>query len=68
MAKKTSHHDKPIIDVEETLSRTEDFVEKNKTILTIIIVAIVVIVGGYFLYRNYYVIPREKQSQNVSFM
>jgi len=68
MAKKKEISDKPIIDVEETLDRTEAFIEKNKTMLTTVVVIIIVAVGGFFIFRNYYQAPRERQSQSQIFM
>jgi len=43
--------------VESALSKTERFIEENQKILTIIVVAIIVIVGGYLGYKRFYVTP-----------
>ena len=47
--------DEPILDVQETYSRIEHFIEDNKKNLSIIVVAIVVVVGGYFAWKYLYV-------------
>lgn len=55
-------------DVENTLGRTERYVEENQKSLLIIIVAIFVIVGGYLAYAQLYVAPMEKNAQEAMFM
>jgi hypothetical protein len=42
-------------DINETLSKTEHFVNQNKKSLSIIVGAIVVAVGGYLYYQKSYV-------------
>lgn len=48
--------------VESALSRTEQFIENNKKMLSIIIGAIVVIVGGYLAYRSLYLKPKQEEA------
>ncbi len=55
-------------DVENALTQTERFIEKNQKILTIAIGAVVVIVGGYLAFKAFYVQPREKSAQEQMFM
>ena len=43
--------DETIIDVENVLSSTEQYIEDNKQNLTTIIIVLVAIVGGYFGYK-----------------
>lgn len=54
--------------VENALSKTEQFIEENKKILTIIVAAIVIIVGGYLGYTKLYVAPMEKEAQAQMFV
>lgn len=55
-------------DVENALTQTEHFIEKNQKILTITIGAVVVIVGGFLAFKAFYVQPREKSAQEQMFM
>jgi tetratricopeptide (TPR) repeat protein len=59
--------DAPIVDVEEAFSKTELFLENNKKSLAIIIGAIVVLVGGYFAYKYWYVAGEETKAQAEMF-
>jgi len=54
--------------VENALSRTEQFIEDNKKILTIIVVSIVIIVGGYLGYKKLYVAPMEDEAKSQMFV
>ena len=68
MSKKTDQKDEVIVDVEEVYSKTEAFVEENKNILTIVVAAIAVIVGGYFAYQSFYLTPLQTEAQEEMFM
>ncbi len=50
MAKKKDKTEGKIIAVEEALSKTEQFIEKNQKILIIVIVVVVVAVLGFYGY------------------
>ena len=55
------------LDVNATLNKSEAFFEKNKQIIIGAIIAVIVIVGGFFAYRNLVVQPRaEKASTALS--
>jgi tetratricopeptide (TPR) repeat protein len=54
--------------VEHALSRTEQFIEDNKKILTIVVVSLVIIVGGYFGYKKLYVAPMEDEAKSQMFV
>ena len=43
--------------------QTEAFVKKNKKAIIAALVALVVIIGGWFAYKNYYQQPREDKAQ-----
>jgi tetratricopeptide (TPR) repeat protein len=59
--------DAPIVDVEQAFSKTELFIENNRKSLSIIIGAIVVLVGGYFAYKYWYVAGEETKAQAEMF-
>jgi len=59
--------DDSIIKVETTLTRAEMYIEKNQKMLTIIITAVVVVIGGFLAYKNFYKAPREKEAQAQMF-
>jgi len=54
--------------IEETLSRTELYIEENQKSLLVIALAIIVIVGGYFAYQNFYVASQEEKAQSEMFV
>jgi tetratricopeptide (TPR) repeat protein len=49
--------------VEQALTRSEQYIEENKKSLTIILAAIVIVVGGYIGYKRLYIAPKEKEAQ-----
>lgn len=54
--------------VENALSRTEQYIEENQKSLTIIILAIIVVVGGYLGYKRFYLEPANKEAQASMFV
>jgi len=58
---------KNIVAVEEALSKTEHFIEKNQKIITYVIAAIVLIIGGYMAFNKFYLAPKEKDAQSAIF-
>ncbi len=68
MAKKIDNTEEKIHAVEEALSKSEKFIEKNQKILTIIIGSAIVIVLGVFAFQKLYIAPREKAAQGQMFM
>ena len=65
MAKKK---DETIVDVVEVVSKTERYIDENQKSLTIIISAIVLLIGAYFLYTRWYVADMELSAQKEMFM
>ena len=57
-----------IENVGEALTRAEKFIEDNQKILTIIVIALIVVVGGYFLFKKTYLAPMEKEAHTQMFM
>jgi len=49
--------------VESVLSRTEQYIEENKKSLTIIVSAIILVVGGYMLYTRILLTPKENEAR-----
>ncbi len=68
MSKKTDQRDEVIVDVEEVYSKTETFIEENKNVLTIVVAAIAIVVGGYFAYQSFYLKPLQIEAQEEMFM
>ena len=59
--------DDGILKVEETLSKAELFIETHQKNIAIALGAIVILVGGFLGYKNFYAGPREKQAQGQMF-
>ena len=66
MAKKEKNTGKEI-EVDEILSRSEQFIDKNKKMLIAATVAIVVLVGGYLAYHYGYQAPQERKGETAIF-
>ena len=65
MAKKIE--DEPIVDVAEAFSKTELYIEHNKKSLMTIAGVIIVLVGGYFAYKYWYVAGEEVKARAEMF-
>lgn len=63
MAKKKKQDEDVLVDVTDKLSRFERWVDQNKHIVTIVTGAVVLLVGGYFAYQQFYLKPLEKEAQ-----
>jgi tetratricopeptide (TPR) repeat protein len=59
--------DEPIVDIQETVSKAERYIEENKKSLAIIFGAIVLIVAGYFGWKKLYIEPLEAEAQTQMF-
>jgi tetratricopeptide (TPR) repeat protein len=57
-----------IENVSEVLTSTEAFIEKNKKIITIIVIGIFVIVGGYVGIKKYYFGPLNEEAYGQMFV
>jgi len=64
----TTKTEEGIHSVEEALSKTEAFIEKNQKIIMIIVGILIVAVLGFFGFRKYYLEPKEKEAQAQMFM
>lgn len=68
MAKRKDSTEERIVAVEEALSKSEQFIERNQKILTIVVAAIVLIVLVVIGYRKFIVQPKEKNAASAMFM
>ena len=55
-------------EVENALTKSEQFIEDNQKILTIIVTVAVVIVAGYLSFTKLYILPKENTAQEQMFM
>ncbi|MHC1704927.1 MAG: tol-pal system YbgF family protein [Tenuifilaceae bacterium] len=53
--------------LENALTRTERYIESNQKSLTIIVLAIVIVVGAYLGYKKLYLAPMEEKAQSQIF-
>lgn len=53
--------------LENALTRTEQYIENNQKSLTIIVLAVVVIIGTFLAYTRLYIAPMEKEAQSQAF-
>jgi len=53
--------------IENALTKTEQYIENNQKSLTIIVLAIIVIVGIFLGYKRLYIAPMEKEAQTQIF-
>jgi len=68
MAKNKTQKDETIVDVVEVYSNAERYIDENQKSLSIIIIAIVCIVGGFFAYKKLYVAPLELDAQSEMYV
>ena len=54
--------------VEQALSRTEHFIEDNQKTLTYIVLAIIVVIGGFLGTKKFIISPKEQEAQTQIFM
>lgn len=67
MAKKTTPENDPIVNVEEALTSTEKYIEKNKKMLGGILGGIILIIIAFMAYNKYIVGPNEIKAQEAMF-
>ena len=58
----------PAVDIQQTISNAERYLDENKKSLTIIGGAIVLLVGGYFGWTKLYIAPLEEEAQGQMYM
>ncbi|HAD98106.1 MAG TPA: hypothetical protein DCG19_11920 [Cryomorphaceae bacterium] len=62
MAKKNNQEEDVILDVGQSLTRIEKYMEENRKSITFIVGGLFVIVAGYFAYLKLYQEPRENEA------
>ncbi len=67
-SKKKKEQDKGLESIESTLTKSEQFIEKNQKILMYIILAIVAVAGIYWAYQRLYQQPRENEALSQMFV
>lgn len=67
MSKSKEKEETVLLDVEETLGKWEKNVEENKKSYSIIVIAIIAVVGGYLAWSKLYVAPQESEAQAQMF-
>lgn len=60
------HHDQ-LENVHEALTRSEQFIERNKNKLFVALLAVVLVVGGYFAFQHTYLQPKEREAEAAIF-
>lgn len=68
MSKNKETHQDQFESVENVLSKTEHYIEENQKSLTIIVAAIIIIVGGYLGYKRFVVAPKENEAKSQMWM
>jgi len=67
MSKKETAAETNLESVEHALSSTEKFIEDNQKNITIIVLALIILVGGYWAYKKLYMEPRNEEAQQSIF-
>ena len=67
MAKKKDNTEERIVAVEEALSSSEQFIEKNQKILTYVVGGVIVVILAFFGYNKYVMAPKEKAAEVAIF-
>jgi len=60
---KEKHTQQQFENIEESLSRTEEYIAEHQKMLTIIVAILVILVLGFFGVKKYYLQPKEKEAQ-----
>lgn len=60
--RKSKKEDDVLIDITEVTGQAEDFMEKYQKQIFIGVTALVVLIGGYFIYKNAYQAPKNKEA------
>ena len=68
MAKKQAGEKAPEVVIESALNRTEAFFQRNSGNLTVALIVIVAIVGGYFGYKYLFAQPRSGKAADMMFV
>ncbi|UTW62114.1 tetratricopeptide repeat protein [bacterium SCSIO 12741] len=65
MSKKNHEEkDEVIVDIGGTYNQVEQFIEKNKNVMVGGLVAIALVIGGFFAYNSFYLEPLQEEASN----
>lgn len=67
MSKAQKKNPSSVESIDNALSKSEQFIENNQKSLTAIVVAVLLIIGIYFGYKNWYLAPMEKEAHSQIF-
>ncbi len=67
MSKKENTAENNLENVEHALGRSERFIEDNQKNITIFVLALIIVVGGYWAYKKLYMEPRNAEAQQSVF-
>ena len=65
--RKEKRQDETLIDVVEAKQNAQDYFEKNKALITGMLAALIILVGGYIVYKYMIQAPKEKSAQAAIF-
>lgn len=67
MAKKVikNEEEKDLENLQNALSTTESFIEKNHKVLSIVLGVIIVIIAAWLLIQNLYIVPKNNEADNL---
>lgn len=68
MKKNIKHNEDPEVQIENAISQSERFIEKNGKKLLVTLCVIVVFLGGYFAYNHLYKMPEEQKASSTIFV
>lgn len=66
--KKTEEQDKGLETIESTLTKSEQFIEKNQKYIMYAVFGIVAVIGLYWAFMKYYKTPRENEANSQMFV
>lgn len=68
MKKGTTPHQDPEMQIENAITQTESFIERNSKVLIIILVAAVVLAVAIFGYTHFYKLPRQAKAATAAYV
>ncbi len=67
MSKKQTQHEDSFENVESALTKTEQFIEDNQKLISIAVLAVILVVGGFWAFKKLYMQPLEEEAQKSIF-
>lgn len=67
MATQEKNKEDILAEAQEKISTIEHYINENKKSISLIAVAIVILVGGYWAYKNLYITPLDEEAQGKMF-